>query len=115
MTTDQEVGGPYNVKGFPTLKYFGANKRSPKDYNSGRDAESIVNFALQQSQAEVRERLNGKSKGKTGGNQGSQGGQGGGNSGGGGTGSEKDVVVLTNDNFEKEVTLARFSGVGARL
>ena len=110
MTTDQEVGGPYNVKGFPTLKYFGANKRSPKDYNSGRDAESIVNFALQQAQAEVRERLGGKSKSKAGGSQGNQG-SGGGSSGG--SGSEKDVVVLTNDNFEKEVRIKPAYGLGA--
>ena len=26
MTTDQEVGAPYDVKGFPTLKFFGSNK-----------------------------------------------------------------------------------------
>jgi protein disulfide-isomerase A6 len=36
MTTDQQVGSPYNVQGFPTIKLFGANKNSPKDHNGGR-------------------------------------------------------------------------------
>jgi protein disulfide-isomerase A6 len=53
MTTDQEVGSPFNVSGYPTIKYFGTNKKSPQDYNSGRDADSIVNFAMTQAQKVV--------------------------------------------------------------
>lgn len=33
MDVHGSVGGPYNVRGFPTIKIFGANKQSPKDYN----------------------------------------------------------------------------------
>ncbi len=33
MTTDQGVGSPYNIQGYPTIKFFGLNKRSPQDYN----------------------------------------------------------------------------------
>ena len=29
MTTDQAVGAPFNIQGFPTIKLFGANKNSP--------------------------------------------------------------------------------------
>ncbi len=32
MTKHQSVGSPYDVKGFPTLKFFGANKKKPLDY-----------------------------------------------------------------------------------
>jgi len=32
MTTDRETGSPYGVRGFPTLKFFGADKSSPLDY-----------------------------------------------------------------------------------
>ncbi len=32
MTTDQSVGSPYNIQGFPTIKFFGSNKNSPSDY-----------------------------------------------------------------------------------
>ena len=28
----QSLGGHYGVKGFPTVKIFGANKQSPSDY-----------------------------------------------------------------------------------
>ena len=33
MTEHQSVGGPYNVKGFPTIKIFGGNKNYPTDLN----------------------------------------------------------------------------------
>jgi len=39
MDVHGSVGGPYNVRGFPTIKIFGANKQSPQDYNGmKRDA-----------------------------------------------------------------------------
>ena len=28
----QQLGGRYGVKGFPTIKIFGANKNKPNDY-----------------------------------------------------------------------------------
>lgn len=46
MTTDEEVGSPYKVEGFPTLKFFGFDKKNPIEYGSGRDTDSIVKFAL---------------------------------------------------------------------
>lgn len=33
MDEHSSVGGPYNVRGFPTIKIFGSNKNSPRDYN----------------------------------------------------------------------------------
>lgn len=41
------VCGQYNIKGFPTLKFFGTNKRSPEEYNSPREAAAIVSFCTQ--------------------------------------------------------------------
>eukprot|EP00771_Trimastix_marina_P003029 gnl/Trimastix_PCT/421.p2 GENE.gnl/Trimastix_PCT/421~~gnl/Trimastix_PCT/421.p2 ORF type:complete len:365 (+),score=138.81 gnl/Trimastix_PCT/421:3-1097(+) len=32
----------YGITGFPTMKYFGAGE--PEDYNSGRDADSIIEY-----------------------------------------------------------------------
>ncbi len=29
----KQLGGQYGVKGFPTIKIFGFNKKSPSDYN----------------------------------------------------------------------------------
>jgi protein disulfide-isomerase A6 len=47
MTTDQAAGASYGIKGFPTIKFFGNDKKTPTDYNGGRDAKSFVNFALE--------------------------------------------------------------------
>jgi protein disulfide-isomerase A6 len=33
MTTDQSVGQPYNIQGFPTIKLFGLDKKKIVDYN----------------------------------------------------------------------------------
>lgn len=33
MDKHQSVGGPYNVRGFPTIKIFGLDKQKPTDYN----------------------------------------------------------------------------------
>jgi len=85
MTTDQNVGAPYNIQGFPTIKFFGDNKKSPLDYNSGRTAKEITNFAIKQSEQIVNKRLTGKSQQST------------------SDSSEKDVVVLTDSNFEETV------------
>lgn len=46
MTTDEGVGRPYDIKGFPTLKFFGDDKNAPIAYESGRDADSIRKWAL---------------------------------------------------------------------
>lgn len=37
MTTDERVGAPYKIEGFPTLKWFGDNKKSPVNYEGGRE------------------------------------------------------------------------------
>ncbi|PNW80746.1 hypothetical protein CHLRE_07g328150v5 [Chlamydomonas reinhardtii] len=41
-TVHQSVCQEYGVQGYPTIKFFGQNKRSPEDYNGGRDSGSIV-------------------------------------------------------------------------
>ena len=46
-TANEAACAPYGVKGFPTIKFFGTNKRSPEDYNGGRDTSSVVEFAKQ--------------------------------------------------------------------
>lgn len=53
MDDHQSVGQPYDVKGFPTLKWFGFDKKKPLPYEGGRDADSIRNFALGKIKGEV--------------------------------------------------------------
>lgn len=50
----------YRIQGFPTLKYFGANKDQPEEYTGGRDLTALAEFfnqrwAAAQPPPEVRE------------------------------------------------------------
>lgn len=92
MDVHQSVGGPYNIRGFPTIKIFGGNKNSPQDYNGQRTAQGIVNSALDAVRSAVNDRLSGRGGGRRSGGSGrSQG------------GNKEDVVELTDGNFEREV------------
>ncbi|XP_068140091.1 protein disulfide-isomerase A6 homolog [Drosophila tropicalis] len=79
------LGGQFNVRGFPTIKIFGANKRSPTDFNGQRTAKAIADAAL----AEVKKKVEAAF--------------GGGSSNGGSSSSDDDVIELTDDNFDKLV------------
>lgn len=96
MDQDQSVGGPYNIRGFPTIKIFGSNKNSPTDYAGARTAQGIVDAAINQLKAIASERLGGKSSGGSSGS-------GSGGSGSGKSGDSKDVIELTDSNFESLV------------
>ncbi|KAG7508674.1 disulfide-isomerase A6 isoform X2 [Solea senegalensis] len=84
----KSLGGQYGVRGFPTIKIFGANKNKPEEYQGGRSSQAIVDGAMNALRSLVKDRLSGKS-----GSSGKQ------QSGG----SKQDVVELTNDNFDRLV------------
>ncbi|KAM5164368.1 protein disulfide-isomerase A6 [Mantella aurantiaca] len=93
----QSLGGQYEIRGFPTIKTFGANKNKPENYQGGRTAEAIVDAALSALRSLVKDRLNGKGGG---------GGQDYGKqkySSGGGSGGKKEVIELTDENFDRQV------------
>lgn len=97
MTTDQQAGAPYNIQGYPSIKLFGLNKNSPIDYNGGRDAASIINFAIDQARSAAIGRGTGNAGGsRTGGSSSSSG------SGSKSAGPD-EVVVLTKSNFASQV------------
>lgn len=81
----KSLGGQYGVRGFPTIKIFGANKNKPEDFNGQRNAQGILDAALKAAKDKATMRLTGKS--------------GGGSSGG----STDDVIELTDSNFDKMV------------
>eukprot|EP00064_Thunnus_orientalis_P006274 superscaffoldBa00000648_g6290 len=89
----KSLGGQYGVRGFPTIKVFGANKNKPEEYQGGRSSQAIVDGAMNALRTLVKDRMSGKSGGS------SYKQSGGGSSGGG----KKDVVELTDDNFDKMV------------
>jgi thioredoxin-like negative regulator of GroEL len=46
---EKELAQKYGIKGFPTMKVFNVgvgNKNSAEEYQSGRDAKSIVDYAM---------------------------------------------------------------------
>lgn len=51
----------YSVQGFPTLKFFGANKRSPKDYEGQRTGDAMTTEVVKQVGRMVKERTKGSS------------------------------------------------------
>uniref|UniRef100_H2MBI5 Protein disulfide-isomerase A6 n=1 Tax=Oryzias latipes TaxID=8090 RepID=H2MBI5_ORYLA len=80
----KSLGGQYGVRGFPTIKIFGANKNKPEEYQGARSSQAIVDGAMNALRSLVKDRLSGKS-------------------GSSGYSSSKDVVELTDDNFDKTV------------
>ena len=85
----RDLGGRYQIQGFPTIKVFGSNKNSPTDYQGGRTANAITDYAMSELKKIVSSRLGG----------------GGGRSSGGssGGGDSKDVITLTDSNFDQLV------------
>lgn len=43
-TVHQVIASRYNIKGYPTLKYFKKDSKDPEDYEGGRTAEDMINF-----------------------------------------------------------------------
>ena len=75
------------------MKFFGFDKSKPADYQSGRDADSIVTYALEKIPSEVKKRM----KGKTGSDKSSKKSS---DSKQQETFTDGDVVILTKSNFE---------------
>jgi len=90
-TQHQSLGSQYNVKGYPSIKVFGLDKKKPTDYNGGRTAQAIVETVINTLKQITSQRLGGgsSSSGSSGGSK---------SSGGKGT-----VVELTDSNFDKIV------------
>lgn len=86
------------MKGFPTLKWFGFDKKNPVAYESGRDADAIRDFALGKIKSEVNARAKGKG-GKSSSDKSSSK-----DSGSKSGGSKEDaVIVLTDADFDRKV------------
>jgi len=102
MTVDGSVGAPYNVQGYPTLKFFGEDKSNPIDYSGSRSASDMINFAVDQIKSAANNRLRSPGAGGASGNGGSQQNketpQGTPEAAG-----DEDVIVLTDDIFEEQV------------
>uniref|UniRef100_A0A915C0J1 Protein disulfide-isomerase A6 homolog n=1 Tax=Parascaris univalens TaxID=6257 RepID=A0A915C0J1_PARUN len=90
MTEHQSVGQPYNVQGFPTVKIFGANKQKPTDYQGARTAQGLADAAIEELRRTVSARLGGKTSSGSGSKKSAE-------------GEGKEVIELTDSNFEELV------------
>lgn len=81
----KSLGSKYGVRGYPTIKIFGLDKK-PEEYNGPRNAAGIVDAALNAVNQKVRRVLGGKTSG-----------------GESKSKDSKDVVELTDENFDKTV------------
>lgn len=101
MDVEKATGSKYGVTGFPTVKFFGLDKKKePLTYNDQRDADAVVKYVLGQISQNVKARLGGKISSddnkKSSGSSGSK--------SGGSSHSDKDeVIVLTTSDFNEKV------------
>ena len=49
VPSNRPLSAPYDIKGFPSIKLFGADKSNPLPYNFPRTAEALVDFAMKQA------------------------------------------------------------------
>lgn len=84
----KSLGGEFQVRGFPTIKIFGLNKKSPSDYEGPRTAQGIIDAAFKELKKTVESRLGGRSSGGDSGKK---------------KGNSQDVVELTDSNFKELV------------
>lgn len=89
----QGLGSRFGVRGFPTIKIFSSNKKSPLEYQGQRTAQGLVDAAFKELRNVVDNRIGGG--GSSGGSR---------SSGSGGRNSDKkDVIELTDSNFKETV------------
>ena len=94
-TAAESLAQKYQIQGFPTIKVFGNNKKSPTDFQGQRTSDAIVSEAMKSVNSLVKERKGGKQSGSSK-SSGSSGGSKGSNKGG----SKSAVVELTDVNFQ---------------
>lgn len=96
--SEKQLGAQFGIQGFPTIKFFGADKGRPEDYNGGRTANEITSFFFKKAKEIAKKRLNGNSSGSSSNKKAEDSKQ-----KAKGPSSDKDVVVLDDSNFNELV------------
>ncbi|KAI4463820.1 protein disulfide-isomerase a6 [Holotrichia oblita] len=79
----KDFGKRFDVRGFPTIKIFGKNKKKPEEFSGSRNAQGIVDSALNAARNQIYGKLGVKASQKG--------------------GSSSDVIELTDSNFDRLV------------
>jgi protein disulfide-isomerase A6 len=57
MDNERAAGERYNIQGYPTIKFFGRDKKSPLSFESGeRTFDKFVEYSIGQVKSEVKSR-----------------------------------------------------------
>ena len=81
---ERSISGKYGIKGFPTVKFFGLHKDKPVDYDKARTAVKKTEHTNTNTNTNKNNNSNQQKKAPEAGN-------------------EKDVIELTDDNFDDTV------------
>jgi protein disulfide-isomerase A6 len=93
-TVHKSLGSRYGVREFPTIKIFGANKKSPSEYQGPKRAKGLIDAAFKEIRRVVDSKIGGGSGGtKSCGDSDSR-------SEGGQTADNMNVIELTDSNFK---------------
>ncbi|CAG9536911.1 unnamed protein product [Cercopithifilaria johnstoni] len=101
MTQDESVGAPYNIQGFPTIKIFSGEKKTPVEYQGSRTAQAMADSLISEARKIVNTKLGISDSSKWGSSNDKK-------------GSGKHVIELTDKNFEdlvlhsKDIWLVEF-------
>ncbi|KAK9700408.1 Thioredoxin [Popillia japonica] len=87
----KELAGRYGVRGYPTIKIFSADKNKAEDYNGQRTAQGIVDAGLSAARSKVNAQLGGGGKSSSSSSSAKE------------DDATKDVIELTDSNFDKLV------------
>ena len=100
-SNEKQIGGRYGIRGYPTVKFFGLDKKNPEEYNQARSSEAIINFMFEKARNIVDSRLNIKSSNS---NSNTNNNQHNSNTNNNSNNNQKnDVIELTDDNFDNMV------------
>ena len=57
MDEERPAGEPYQIQGYPTIKFFGRDKKNPEAFESGtRTYEKFVEYSVEQVKKEIQMR-----------------------------------------------------------
>jgi len=71
-TQNEKLAQKYQIQGFPTIKVFGTDKKSPVDYQGERTADGLINEAMKTVSKIVKDRQKGGASGSSGKSKGSE-------------------------------------------
>ena len=62
MEEERSVGSPYNIKAYPTIMFFGADKSKPIDFKGDLAAKNLAQWTFNQAKKIVMDRIEGNSE-----------------------------------------------------